>query len=260
MENKDNEPTITLNVEQRLFSIKTGGGYTRRGWDNVLRDSLQIYARLLKAGKIVPAPSKDELGTLAGYAEYQKLLVYFAETPKAHRDTWYDNRTPAKVRRILEDARDSDRILRLFYGDPETGRDWCEENDLVGYIGRSCGTMKIPLLLEPIRDRFSSGIVSASGGCGIMDSSIIRIADVSTNEELYRHAKYQLPQITLTECEAALKPQGCQYAAMRDGENVANFKSYEDAARYLAFMLGASFVQFPYRTRAEYEADFADAA
>jgi hypothetical protein len=88
----------------------------------------------------------------------------------------------------------------------------------------------------------------------------LRIADVTTNEELYRAPNYQLPQLVLGETSAELQAKGYDYSVNRDGKNVANFKMLEAAQRYIAFMLGAAYVQYPYRTWDEYRQDFAEAA
>lgn len=39
-------------------------------------------------------------------------------------------------------------MVRIWLGDTQTGRAWAEENDVIGTIGRSTGTMEVPLLVE----------------------------------------------------------------------------------------------------------------
>jgi hypothetical protein len=73
-------------------------------------------------------------------------------TYKIYNGTAYHVDTPIEVINALETARIARQFgrrlrLRLFLGDPETGRDWGEEYDVIGYIGRSGGHIKIPLLL-----------------------------------------------------------------------------------------------------------------
>ncbi|MCA2999645.1 MAG: hypothetical protein ING75_13700 [Rhodocyclaceae bacterium] len=257
-----NAPQVTINAEQRLFVIPCGGGYSCYGFDNCFNASAQLVERLNKhlsakdklAGKqyVMPDPAKKE--TLEAYAHYQSLLDALRNCPAASKATWFDPKTPAKVKKILEDARESRHILRLFQGDAETGRDWAEENDCVGRIGRTGGILKTPILLEPLREH--GDIRFASGGGAILTANILRIADVTTNEELYRAQNYQLPQLVIGE---STKP-GYTHTVTRDGKEQAAFKRYEDAARYVAFMIGATYVQFPYRTVAEYQRDFAEAA
>jgi hypothetical protein len=255
-------PQVTINAEQRIFVIPCGGGYSCYGFDNCFNASAQLVERLNKhlsakdklAGKqyVMPDPAKKE--TLDAYAYYQSLLDALRGCPAASKATWFDPHTPAKVQKILEDARESRHILRLFVGDAETGRDWCEENDVIGRIGRTGGILKTPILLEPLREH--GDIRFADGGGAILTARILRIADVTTNEELYRAPNYQLPQLVIGE---STKP-GYTHTVTRDGKKQAAFKSYEEAARYVAFMIGATYVQFPYRTVAEYQRDFAEAA
>lgn len=258
-----NTPQVTINVEQRLFVIPCGGGgYSCYGFDNCFNASVQLVERLNKhlsakaklAGKqyVMPDPAKKE--TLEAYEHYQILLDALRNCPAASKATWFDPKTPAKVKKVLEDAHESRHILRLFLGDAETGHDWCAENDVIGCIGRTGGILKSPILLEPLREH--GDIRFADGGGVILTASILRIADVTTNEELYRAPNYQVPQLGIVESTE----QGFTHTVTRDGETQANFKRYEDAARYLAFMIGATYVQFPYRTVAEYQRDFAEAA
>lgn len=249
---------VTLNADQRLYVIKESGGYSTFGWDNAYRDALEMHNRLAKAGVSSAPPTPENIGTLAGYAEYHELLTEYAKCSKANSNTWFSLNTPTKVRRVLEAARESGDILRIFLGDPETGRDWCEENDVVGFVGRTGGIKKCLILLEPLKEY--GDVCPAGSGSMISTDHVLRIANVTTNEELYRHEKYELPQIVITEAAAGVRKQGCRYAANRDGKNIANFKTYEEALRYQAFMLGASYIQYPFRTVAEYRQDFAEAA
>jgi hypothetical protein len=47
----------------------------------------------------------------------------------------------------LETDRKNQRKIRLFYGDTQTGQSWFDEHDVVGRIGRSTGSIKVPLLV-----------------------------------------------------------------------------------------------------------------
>lgn len=87
---------------------------------------------------------------------------------KIVNDTTYHKETPDKVVEIIEEARLSVRTIRLrfCFGDPETGRDWKEIYDTTGYIGRSTGSIKIPLLIKK---------TTSSGGGGLLDHCIVKI-------------------------------------------------------------------------------------
>lgn len=140
----------------------------------------------------------------------------------------FDFGTDVKVARILEQSRLTGQRIRIFYGDTETGRDWLEEYDVIGKVGRSTGTFKIPLLINNSR---------SLGGGSISTNRILRIIDVKTKRELYKHEKYVTP--ILVQCES----QNPEYAieirnALKDNEVHARFKTVGSAARWLDFMHG----------------------
>jgi len=98
--------------------------------------------------------------------------------------TSFSEGTPSKVIEILNRfMHKRNARLRLFYGDRVTGRDWGEVHDVTGYIGRSSGTQKIPLLIA------KSG---STGGGGILTNAIVRIeyANKKDGGLLYKHPKY----------------------------------------------------------------------
>lgn len=95
--------------------------------------------------------------------------------------TWYENDTPKDVIRVLEFARIHKFRLRLFFGDSVTGRDWLEEWDVAGYIGRTHGPLKSPILLHN---------KSSSGGGIVGANSIVKITYSRGGELLYQHPKY----------------------------------------------------------------------
>lgn len=85
---------------------------------------------------------------------------------KIVNDTAYHLGTPDEVVKIIEEARQSTSKLRFCFGDPETGRDWEEIYDTAGYIRRSAGSIKIPLLIKKTTN---------SGGDGLLDHCIVKI-------------------------------------------------------------------------------------
>lgn len=230
--------SITVNEEQQLFVIPTGGGYTCLGFDVVFKHLKQIVAYL---GLSLPVNETDK-GTIAQYDLYQKAI---SEAGKADiRETWFDLNTPVEVRRILERYRKGDRKIRLFYGDTQTGQDWMEENDVIGTIRRSCGIFKAPLLIEE----------GEYSGPAILDHCIVRLMDVESGKELYRHPKYSQPEMEIRTTEGVMahseppKPlavMGYTHGVWVRGksgefENHVNFKSYGKACQYVAFITGDS--------------------
>jgi hypothetical protein len=79
--------------------------------------------------------------------------------------TCYHQETPDQVIRLLEKLLKSGTEVRIFYGDTQTGQSWHDEFDVVGRIGRSTGSIKIPLLVTK----------GDCGGPGLLDHCIIRI-------------------------------------------------------------------------------------
>jgi len=103
-------------------------------------------------------------------------------TYEIHDGTAYHLGTPPEVIRILENhLHDYSERLHLSYGDKETGEDWNEEYDVDGYIGRSSGSIKIPLLIHNSR---------SMGGSGILTDCIVRIQTAKGKITLYKHPKY----------------------------------------------------------------------
>jgi hypothetical protein len=65
--------------------------------------------------------------------------------------TSYHDSTPDAVIRVLESARLNRTRLHISFGDPDSGRDWLEEFESHGYVGRSTGPVKVPLILATRR-------------------------------------------------------------------------------------------------------------
>jgi len=100
---------------------------------------------------------------------------------KVINNTAYHIDTPMEVIRILESYRDRNERLHLCYGDSETGRDWNEIYDIDGYIGRSTGRIKVPLLVHNSR---------SMGGSAILDHCIVKIQTARGKVTLYEHPTY----------------------------------------------------------------------
>ena len=87
--------------------------------------------------------------------------------------------------------------------------------------------------LEPalVQDR----TVQSGLGPSILDHCIVRIIDVATRRELYRHPKYHTGEITIIPATCG-KPY--TQSVHINGKEHANFCSYGKAAQYVAFMTG----------------------
>lgn len=137
--------------------------------------------------------------------------------------TAYHAETCQEVIDILENALYCKERIRVFFGDTLTGKDWLEENDTIGTIGRSTGNIKIPLLLKNS---------SSYGGGALLDHCIVKITiDKIT---VYEHENYHLGELTIEEIDM----NEYTHRVCIDGEEHANFKTRERAENYILFLKG----------------------
>lgn len=167
------------------------------------------------------------MSTVVYPATWERVSAKFGantlEYVKEPDGTCYKVGTPIEVIRIIEGARFTGQIIRVFYGDVETGSDWMEEHDTIGRVSRSMGPVKVPLLLANTR---------SSGGGAILTDSIVRIT--IDKHDVYRHPSYHQPELTTGPAGF----EGYAEGAYQNGENVANFRKVGQAAKYVAFMKG----------------------
>jgi hypothetical protein len=136
---------------------------------------------------------------------------------------YLDSETPQQIKNILEDNLHTKNRVRLFFGDKNTGKDWEEEYDTIGYIGRSTGTNKIPLLINNSR---------SMGGMAISTTSIVKVTVngyTAYQHPNYHHGKHEVKESDLPEYKEMV---------LRDGENVARFKKSGQAAKWVDFIGG----------------------
>ena len=94
----------------------------------------------------------------------------------------FKQETPNEVCSILSYANKKRQKIRIFLGSKETGKDWMEAYDIIGYVGKSCGKVSVPLLL--IRK-------DSTGGCAISDNCIVKIT--IDKKVVYKHPNYHCP-------------------------------------------------------------------
>ena len=80
----------------------------------------------------------------------------------------------------------------MWYGDTKTGTSWNEEYGIIGRIGRSAGSVKIPLLIANAR---------SIGGGALLDDRIIHMVDVKTKKVLYTHELFKMPIAEIVDCK-----------------------------------------------------------
>ena len=146
----------------------------------------------------------------------------------------WDARTSDAVIDVLEKARRNRTRVHISLGDTEPsakalGHDWLEENDTRGYIGRSTGSIKVPLLINNKR---------SIGGPALLDHCIVRIRASSGGRVLWQHPNYHHGKITIH-----LKPIPEEWGSgvltvevRRDGEEQGSFKDIASAQRYVTKM------------------------
>lgn len=121
---------VSINVPQLRYVISHGECTTCFGFDKARRDTEHI-ATTLKRQDLMP--TIEDYGTLAGYAKYKLACTAWAASVFSKK-TWFTRATDKEVKKQLESFRENGKMVRLFYGDRTTGRDWGEEFDVVGRI------------------------------------------------------------------------------------------------------------------------------
>lgn len=143
------------------------------------------------------------------------------------KGTSFHCETPNAVREIL-DANRRDNRLRFFYG--KDGKIWNEEYDVIGYVGRSSGRCKVPLVIANSR---------SYGGGALLDHCVVRIQDVQTKRVLYQADGYTLPTFEIRPADSDLQEKGYSASVFdAEGSNCANFKTHKQASNWIAFMRG----------------------
>jgi hypothetical protein len=107
--------------------------------------------------------------------------------------TYFHKDTPAELARILSGLIHTDTRVRVFLGDYNTGREWGEEFETVGYIGRSTGTRPIALLVHNKR---------SLGGGALLDDHILKLVETRARRVLWQHPNFKPSILTAREAES----------------------------------------------------------
>jgi len=147
-----------------------------------------------------------------------------AEAVFLSRPLHFDKGTPPEVQKLLAELCGTQRDVRIFFGDTETGIAWADENDVYGRIGRSMGPKRVPLLIAKRKD----------GGPALLTACILAIKS-GPHTFLYKHPKFD-PGVWTWETGANVA--GYVETAFHNGDIHARFKKAGAAVRYCAFMEG----------------------
>ena len=142
--------------------------------------------------------------------------------------TYYHQDTKKEVIQWLETSRERKQRIRIFYGSDGTA--WNEENDVLGHVGRSTGTTKIPLLIYSAR---------SMGGGAILDNRIIRIDTKASNGKIV--AVYQDNSVKFDHFSIGPSDmEGYHTNVINDitGEIYARCKTYKQGVNLADFMNG----------------------
>lgn len=108
------------------------------------------------------------------------------ETVIDSNGTCYHADTTKEMVMRLEHLRIFQTRCRFHWGNAKTGKDWRDNCDVLGRIGRSTGSIKIPILLYNNR---------SIGGGAILDHCIVKITESRGGRVLYQHPKYHIERI-----------------------------------------------------------------
>ena len=114
---------------------------------------------------------------------------------------------------------DRDTRIRVWYGDPVTGKSFDEIYDITGYVSRSGGMIKVPLLINNTR---------SMGGGAILCSCVVKVVETRSKKVLYQHPTFSQSVFTTRD-----------RFVHKDGLNTfAELRTPEQAKRFADFMNG----------------------
>ena len=88
----------------------------------------------------------------------------------------FNVKTPDKLCQIISRLYKDGKRYRFDFGNVETGESWKETYDIDGYIGRSTGICKMPILIYNSR---------SMGGGAILTDCILSITEIKTKKLVY---------------------------------------------------------------------------
>jgi hypothetical protein len=136
----------------------------------------------------------------------------------------YKTDTPEKVVSTLEKAWYRKERIKVYYGNIKTGKRWNEENGIMGYVGFSTGSIKIPLLVPN---------KNSLGGGALLDNCIIKIRESKGKHVLYQSENFQQSKFEIVPSDL---PE-YQFNLNIDGEIYSRHKTERSAKMLLNKLL-----------------------
>ena len=136
------------------------------------------------------------------------------------------------VMKALESAYNNGERVRIWYG--SNGNVWHEEYDVIGYVGRSGGSVKTPLLVYNKR---------SYGGGAILVDSVVKVV-TTDGKVLYSDPEYSIPEYTAIGDEVWIENNAETYTGHGTSGYAtlwARCESENHAERLAGFMSGKRF-------------------
>lgn len=210
---------VQAREDERMYLMRNAHACWTLSFDVAFEQTRLLALRL---GRPALAPFEAERGTLALLDKRAALLEIAANANCL--GTWFAADTPHLVQRTIDRLIHTEEAVRIFYGDPNSGRANTDEYGTIGRVHRSAGVLRVPLLIEE----------DEPGGVPINDARIVRIVRLGDGRNLYRHPGFHVPTMLIVHDE---HPQ-FQVSVLVDGVVEARFDRYSKACHWVAFMGG----------------------
>jgi len=94
--------------------------------------------------------------------------------------TFYAHETDSDMIYLLEHLRRLGKRYAFWYGDTITGQGWGDV--VIGYLGRSTGRVKVPILLYN---------KAKAGGYPLLDANIVKVVRTKGKAVVYEHPRFK---------------------------------------------------------------------
>lgn len=144
--------------------------------------------------------------------------------------TYFHRDTPDGIIELLELARRLNYYVWFRLGDRNTGRDWLDDNDTAGFVSRSMGPVKIPILLAAR---------NSSGGGGILCDSIIKlVVHGGGRNRVWQSTAYERPELVIFQVAAERSPWRVRVSSDPADRYQSGFRTEAKARRWVDFITG----------------------